>query len=249
MNSMKWSQPLFQYCERGTSDLFWAEPLNAISNLAFILAGAIAIAYLLRNRSSEWSYYFCIALTAMLFVIGTGSFIFHTSATRWAELADEIPITIFVLSYFLFALAVLLRLHWLLCALLLMAFMLVCALASNITCSLPAVSISDDIGDRSCLWGSVAYFPAWGGLWLIGWALWRRHHLAAPSLFAAACIFTCSLIIRTADIPLCNISLVGHKFMGFHFLWHILNSITLFMLLRGSILYRSSSKDNFTEAR
>ena len=36
-------------------------------------------------------------LIALAFAIGTGSFLFHTHATQWANLADSAPIVLFVI--------------------------------------------------------------------------------------------------------------------------------------------------------
>ena len=38
---MNWSQPVDLYCER-LDPSFWAEPLNAFTNLSFLIAAAIA---------------------------------------------------------------------------------------------------------------------------------------------------------------------------------------------------------------
>ena len=84
------------YCER-TGPEFWSEPVNAITNFAFIIS-ALFIAKLIRdqwhrgNRDVVW-WIFC----ALIFIIGVGSWLFHTHATRWALLSDVIPIAIFIL--------------------------------------------------------------------------------------------------------------------------------------------------------
>ena len=101
-----WSEHLFQYCERGHSTLFWAEPLNAISNVAFLIAGGMGFAFL-RARPEPARAVGALALTALLLAIAVGSFLFHTLATRLAELADQLPILAFVLVYFAFALQIL----------------------------------------------------------------------------------------------------------------------------------------------
>src|SRR5882672_6544827 len=108
---MVWSEYVFQYCERGHTTLFWAEPFNALSNAAFLIAGCAALAHL-RDSPPAAPRIVSRLLIALLFVIATGSFFFHTLATRLAELGDQVPIMIFVLSYFAFALVVLLRIRW-----------------------------------------------------------------------------------------------------------------------------------------
>ena len=39
---MDLGQHVFLYCERGTSTALWAEPFNAASNAAFLLAALVA---------------------------------------------------------------------------------------------------------------------------------------------------------------------------------------------------------------
>ncbi len=83
-----WPNHVFEYCERGGSIAFWAEPLNALSNACFIIAGLAAAVRMEPIKSPALLRGFSILLTVMLFVIGFGSFLFHTFATQWAELAD-----------------------------------------------------------------------------------------------------------------------------------------------------------------
>lgn len=49
---MDWAK-VFNYCERGADPSFWAEPLNAISNGAFVIAGVIAAWQLSRSPRND----------------------------------------------------------------------------------------------------------------------------------------------------------------------------------------------------
>lgn len=40
---MSWVEQVFNYCERGADPSFWAEPVNAVSNGAFLVAAVLAI--------------------------------------------------------------------------------------------------------------------------------------------------------------------------------------------------------------
>jgi hypothetical protein len=235
---MNWSEHVFQYCERGHSALFWAEPLNAISNGAFILAGIAAAVCLVRSRPNIGEQRFAVTLIVLLFAIGAGSFLFHTFADRRTELADQGPITLFVFGYLVFALRTFLSLRWMATAAIMIAFVAVSVWASSVTCSLPDPDMPADIGDSTCLWGSVAYLPALVALWTIGAILHRRSHVATASILAASAVFSLSLAVRTVDIPACQLTAVLGKPIGTHFLWHILNACTLFILLRAAIRYR-----------
>jgi hypothetical protein len=79
---------IFAYCERGLDPAFWAEPLNALSNAAFLIAAWWAWRTWRQSLQAGQAE---LGLVALLAVIGAGSFLFHTFATRWAALADVIP--------------------------------------------------------------------------------------------------------------------------------------------------------------
>jgi hypothetical protein len=76
--------------------------------------------------------------------------------------------------------------------------------------------------------GSVFYLPSWTALvaitlWLVG----RRH--PSRGLFAGATtLFLVSLGFRTADMAVCAVWPLGT-----HFLWHLLNALLLWLLVRG----------------
>src|SRR5262245_30433974 len=94
-----WGAKIYNYCERGQESGFWAEPLNAISNAAFIIAALIAtLAFFSQARERRGLAE--AGLILLVYVIGTGSFLFHTYATRWASIADTAPIGLFMLAYF-----------------------------------------------------------------------------------------------------------------------------------------------------
>src|SRR5258708_2893168 len=100
---MDWSAPIDLYCER-TDASFWAEPANALTNAAFLIAAAAAF-WLWRSqseshRSRDWP---ALALIVVVVAVGIGSFVFHTLATRGAVLADVIPIAVFIYGYLLLA--------------------------------------------------------------------------------------------------------------------------------------------------
>src|SRR6185369_8022033 len=87
------------YCER-TSAEFWAEPVNALTNLSFIVA-ALAIVWLMRRKGARASLP-SLFLTINLVVIGLGSFLFHTLANRLMMLADLLPIFIYQIAFLAF---------------------------------------------------------------------------------------------------------------------------------------------------
>src|SRR3954470_17161172 len=94
-----WSDPVDLYCERLDAS-FWAEPLNAASNAAFLIAAGAAF---LRWRRAGASDLPALLLILVVAVVGIGSFLFHTLANRWSELADVLPIAVFIYGYFFLA--------------------------------------------------------------------------------------------------------------------------------------------------
>lgn len=236
---MNFSDKLFLYCERGQNAAFWAEPLNAISNAAFILA-ALAAAYEFRSVPKESRSPFALALIALTFVIGIGSFLFHTYATRWASLADTIPIALFMLTYLAFVLRRFMGLNWLLVALGLVGFFFAFRYAGAMQCSYgELLPITARAGAR-CLNGSVTYVPAFLALLLS--AIVLAFHPAGRLIGLAAVVFLCSMTLRTLDIELCELSRIGGHLRGSHFMWHVLNGVTLYLLLRAAIRYGTAGR-------
>ena len=84
-----WFNSVDIYCERLDAS-FWAEPINTISNLSFIVTGL----FLWRLRSPR------SALMAILMIlIGLGSFSFHTYANRLTGLLDVLAIALYLVTF------------------------------------------------------------------------------------------------------------------------------------------------------
>jgi len=207
------------YCERTAAGL-WNEPLNAVTNLAFILAGLLLVAALRRAGPEVRRDPAILALTALLFVIGLGSGLFHTFATRWAVLADVIPIALFILLYMYLALRRLVAAP-------LWGCLLGVAVVLVLTVALPL-----GFGFSVSTYGvALAALLGVGGFLHFG-----RRHPAGPRLLRAAGIFALSLALRTADLPLCAV-LPG----GTHFLWHLLNAVVLYSLVRTMMVHGTAA--------
>ncbi len=223
---MNWSAKIFIYCERGLDPGFWAEPLNALSNAAFVLAALVSLA-LWRARPAGQREIVTLVLIALVFAIGIGSFLFHTLATRWAAIADTGPITVFMVVYLAYALRRLVALPWWGTALGIAIFVAALPAAATLRC-----------GGGPCLNGSVGYLPAFAALMLIGGVLVAQRRAAGASLLAAGLIFLAALTARSLDRALCPYTiLTASGGIGTHFLWHVLNGALLFVLLRAAILH------------
>lgn len=200
------------YCER-VGEAFWAEPVNALTNLAFILAGIAALGLARRANRLDGPVIF-LAVNAI--VVGIGSFLFHTFATVWAAMADTGPILIFILAYFAIAMNRFAGLGWGKAALVTLGF-----LAGMIAMSAVLRGLLHGV-----LGGSVSYLPALVALVCVGAWLAMREHPAGRGLLTGAGIFAVSLTFRTLDDPLCT----GWP-LGTHFLWHVLNALLLWHLM------------------
>jgi hypothetical protein len=217
---LDWRSKVYIYCERGTAPDFWAEPLNALSNAAFFVAGLAALYHLSTRRDIDRGADVWL-LSVLVLVIGTGSFLFHTFAEQWASLADVVPITLFILTFLFTALRTLAGAPWWLALLLLLPFLGLSQWIGGLQC-----------GGRSCLNGSIAYLPAFGGLAVFALLVAARRHPSAPWMAAGLATFALSLTFRTIDLPFCPELTFGGHAIGSHFLWHILNGTLLYLLLR-----------------
>jgi hypothetical protein len=199
------------YCER-TGPEFWSEPLNALTNLAFIAAGIWGLVLVRRNRTGA----FAELLAWWVVVIGIGSGLFHTFANRLTVWADVLPIAFFVFAYTLFNLRRFFRFGWPTAIVVFVAFY---AVAGFLTYSVPESL-------RAASNNSTGYLPALLGLLLFGsWLALRRHPAGKYDLSAAA-IFIVSVSFRAADFAVCEALPIGT-----HFLWHTLNGLMLGVLL------------------
>ncbi len=229
---MSLGEKIYLYCERGHDPAFWAEPLNAVSNAAFVIA-ALAAAKEYAALPPERRSPAAAALVGLTFVIGIGSFLFHTYATRWALLADTVPIALFMVAYVAFVLRRFMGLHWIVVGLGVVAFYVAARYAGTIQCSYgELLPITARSGAR-CLNGTVAYAPAL--LALVGAAVVLAAHPAGRAMALASVIFLMSMTVRTLDLELCELSRFGGHLRGSHFLWHGLNGWMLFILLRAAI--------------
>lgn len=214
---MDWSQTLDNYCER-LSPAFWAEPVNAITNGSFILAAAVALVIARRRGGLEPGV---AALIVVVCLIGIGSFLFHTIATRWAVLADTIPIQIFILTYFALAMRRFVGLPWWGAVVATVAFVAYSALGSMVLARLVDLN------------GSEGYVPPLSALLVVGaglWAMGRRG--PGVALILGALLFAVSLAFCTADMAVCSAFPLGT-----HFMWHTLNGMLLFYLVLAMMRY------------
>jgi hypothetical protein len=232
---MTLGERVFLYCERGTSTELLAEPLNAVSNGAFLLAALVALWLLLRRPREDRSADHAL-LIALVFLVGLGSLAFHLLADKGSLLADVIPINLFMLVYLGFALNRFLRVPPGWTVLLLIGFVAVNYVTGQLKCwdggiGFPGPGVT---GASECMNGSLGYLPALAAMAVIGGLLYERRHPAAPYILWAALIFAVSVTFRSIDMAVCDDTLFDGRKLGTHFVWHLLNGLTLFLLLLAS---------------
>ena len=199
---MDWFAQFDAYCER-TDLTYWSEPINAATNLAFIIAAVIMA---LRTRGHLPSQILCL----ILFVIGTGSYLFHTHATAWAALSDVAPIGLFILTYlFLVNLHVLALPRWI-ALIATAAYLPYAALLVPILDSIPFIAISNFYWTVPLLLLAYAF------------GLRRRKPAISRGFVTGAAILSLSITVRSLDEILCPAWPIGT-----HFVWHCLNAVML----------------------
>jgi len=193
------------YCER-TDPSFWAEPLNAATNAAFLVA-----AFVMWRRVRGLGLPLAVAMCVNLAVIGVGSFLFHTFATGWAATADVLPILVFIMLY-LYAV-------W-------RDFVGLGPVAAGIgaVAYLPYAALTVPLFYRVLPWlgSSADYGPVPVLLIAFAIGLRRKAPQTARGIGLGALVLLVSLTFRTLDEPLCTVW--PH---GTHFLWHGLNAVML----------------------
>lgn len=216
---MDLNRPIDIYCER-IDPGFWAEPVNALSNVAFIIAALWAWRLALRSGAGDGAINVLLVMTAL---VGVGSFLFHTFGTVWAALADVVPIGLLALSY----LYVALRRFFALSAGRAIAGTAGFAVAVGIFVGGVASAGPSTIPSFN---GSLFYAPFFVALLVLAGVLGKQRHTAWSPIAAASALFALSLFFRSVDMSTCTAIPLGT-----HFLWHVLNGVVLALLLKAVV--------------
>ena len=190
------------YCERLEPGL-WAEPLNAITNLAFIIAGFFALKLAQDEKALDWRSSLLITL---IFAMGIGSGLFHTFAMTWAMMADVMPILAFQIVFLSVYTTRVIGLH--------------CKWGIVILGLFFATMYASMRLPREWLNGSLEYAPA-----LIFVTAFGLYHLKNATrekwgLLVVSGVFIVSMTMRSIDMSVCEALPIGT-----HFLWHCLNAV------------------------
>lgn len=207
------------YCERAGDAGLWGEPLNAVTNLCFIVA-AILAANALHKVPNVFKVDLWL-LVAFLFGIGSGSGAWHLMPTGHTVLMDVIPITLFINMYLVSALRRLLKfsyrkvIFW-------WAVYFGAGLVAQVT-------LPPDLFN-----GTIMYIPTFLTLVVLSFAVRSRDAALGSIFFKVLFVWALSLVFRTIDPEIC-----AQFPYGTHFLWHALNAWVLWRLL--SVLIRQAT--------
>ena len=199
---MNWFEAVDGYCER-IDESFWSEPLNALTNIFFLVAAVWVLRREGLNRTAR-------ILALILGMIGVASFLFHSFAQAWAGALDVLFILFFTLLY-LFAAS--------------KDFMgAPRSIALVITLgSFPFSIVVDWLTLPLTFLGSTRiYMPMLILIILFSLLLYKRLPIVSRGLAVGAFILIISMLARILDVPLCQ------KIpLGTHFVWHVLNAVML----------------------
>ena len=207
---MNLSQSIDIYCERTSPEIF-SEPINFITNVAFW----ITFFLLLKKHNKKHYEYegiriYSFILIVLVFLIGTGSFLFHLFGNLWSLLADTVPIMIFILLYLYLAVR-----YYLKKTLAVSAFAIFLFLILNYSLSYFGIQ---EIS---------SYLMALFSMLIISYITYRENKLdISYGLLLSSIIFIISLGFRQLDLYACT-----QFSLGTHWIWHILNSILLYTLV------------------
>ena len=200
------------YCERLGPE-FWSEPVNALTNLSFVVA-AIALWHQARRHDSLTPQIWL--LLGLVFTIGVGSGLFHTFATRWAQIADVLPILLLQLVFL-----------WI------YGHRIMQVSITRLVILTTLYLVAAYLGRQfpQLLNGSLIYAPAL--LLLVGLGIYHYRHAGnhRSGLLWACGVFLLSLFFRSIDLAVCDTLPLGT-----HFLWHVLNGVVAYLAVYSLIM-------------
>ena len=199
---MNWFAPVDGYCER-IDGSFWSEPLNAITNIFFLVA---AIWVLRREGLNSTAR----ILAIILGMIGFASFLFHSFAQTWAGALDVLLILLFTLFYLFAASKDFLGVPRSIALLLTLGYFPFSIVVDWLTLPL------------TFLGSTRVYMPILILIILFSLLIYTRLPKVSRGLAIGAFILMTSMIARILDVPLCQTIPIGT-----HFLWHVMNAVML----------------------
>ena len=200
------------YCERVGMGVF-AEPLNAVSNISFLLAAWAAWVLAKRTGALSSGVRVLIALGA---TVGIGSILWHTYPNMLTLILDIVPILIFICWFIWLYTRNVIRMRTVLAGVSVAAFLVATFLVFPLS---------------GVLHGALVYSPGLIVTLVLGLFHAREQTVARFTLLAAAGVYLAALFFRTIDNEVCPVLPIGT-----HFLWHLLIGLVTYLAMRSLIL-------------
>ena len=200
------------YCERVGPGLL-AEPLNAVSNISFLLAAWAAWVLATRTGALSAGVRVLIALAAS---VGIGSILWHTYPVSLTLILDIVPILFFIIWYIWLYTRNVIGMR---------SLFAVASGAAFLIATFLVIPYSD------VLHGALVYTPGLMVALVLGVFHATERRVARFTLLAAAGVYMAALFFRTIDNEVCPVLPIGT-----HFLWHILIGLVTYLAMRSLIL-------------
>ena len=200
------------YCESGVG-LFYTQPVNTISNIALLIAAYFAYRLIkikyVNNKTIK-------ILPFILAVTGIGSILWHGMPNLLTGFADTLPLSALVLVSFFFLLDKLLRKRELVWKILLAFILVEIPFIFHI---LPSLN------------GFVPYLIVLVFGVFLSYGLVKKYKILTLHLVTIVALFAIAFFFRTIDHTVCPVFSTGT-----HFIWHILNALVFYLLIRVFVL-------------
>jgi hypothetical protein len=204
-SNVDWFAYVDHYCERVAAGI-WGEPLNTLSNAAFLVAAGVIVDRQRRNTTKDWPL---LVLAMLVAAVGIGSILFHTLANHWTLIADLGPIAIFIHAFLFVALRRFLNAGiW---------------VAGLTTIGLILLTPWIKLIMEPVLGASAAYTSGLIATFGVALAVPLLGRGRAPVLLlAGGGAFVVALAFRQLDHIVCE-----YLPIGTHFLWHLFNGVSI----------------------
>ena len=212
------------YCERTGAELL-AEPLNAVSNISFIIAAWAA--WRLARRTGKLTVNNKL-LIWLGFAVGIGSVLWHTYPTTATLILDVAPILVFIIWFIWLYLRESLGLGTLYA---------VGTAALFLTTTLVGMSHGE------VLHGALSYAP--GLLIVLALGIYRAIESCTERsiLLFTAGVYSTALLFRTIDQEVCQFLMIGT-----HFIWHSLIGVVTYLAMR-AVLSEQQDHESYSSHR
>ena len=212
------------YCER-TGPGLWAEPLNAVTNVAFIVAALFLWRFAWNSRRLDIQVRVLLCLMVSL---GVGSGLFHTIPNSLTIVLDELPIAFTVL-----------HIAWLYCR----RIIGLSAIVSGGILAAAMFGAYTGMQIPYVLNGSLMYVTVLILVASLGMVHRLQDRREPYSFLAAAGVFVVALFFRTIDNATCSVFPLGT-----HFMWHILDAIALYLATLALLVNLPADSNNSRSA-